>query len=34
VAGIYQRHDWKPEKRAALSTWNDHLSRAIELTGK
>ena len=30
VAGVYQRHDWKPEKREALSTWNDHLSRAIE----
>jgi len=34
VAGIYQRHDWKPEKRAALSTWNDHLSGAIESTRK
>jgi hypothetical protein len=34
VAGIYQRHDWKPEKRAALSTWNDHLAGAIESTRK
>ena len=34
VAGVYQRHDWKPEKRAALSTWNDHLSRAIETAQK
>ncbi len=25
VAGIYQRHDWKDEKRAALDAWNDHL---------
>lgn len=30
VAGIYQRHDWKPEKREALVMWNDHLSSAIE----
>lgn len=29
VAGIYQRHDWKPEKRDALAKWNEHLSRAI-----
>lgn len=21
VAGVYQRHDWKPEKRAALEAW-------------
>lgn len=25
VAGIYQRHDWKEEKRQALADWNDHL---------
>ena len=25
VAGIYQRHDWKEEKRAAVRAWNDHL---------
>lgn len=25
VAGIYQRHDWKLEKRAALDLWNDHV---------
>ncbi|MDV3458187.1 integrase family protein [Sphingomonas sp. HF-S4] len=25
VAAIYQRHDWKPEKRAALDAWNDHI---------
>jgi len=29
VAGIYQRHDWKPEKREAMAAWNDHLSRAL-----
>ncbi|TFI58267.1 DUF4102 domain-containing protein [Sphingomonas parva] len=34
VAGIYQRHDWKPEKREALATWNNHLSSAIEAAQK
>lgn len=29
VAGIYQRHDWKPEKRKALDAWNDHLAMVI-----
>jgi integrase len=26
VAGVYQRHDWKVEKRAALNAWGTHLS--------
>ena len=25
VAGVYQRHDWKEEKRAALDAWARHL---------
>ncbi len=25
VAGVYQRHDWKDEKRAALDAWARHL---------
>jgi len=25
VAGIYQRHDWRDEKREALSMWDDHM---------
>jgi hypothetical protein len=25
VAGIYQRHDWKDEKRAALDAWSRRL---------
>lgn len=25
VAGIYQRHDWREEKREALRMWNDHI---------
>lgn len=29
VAGIYQRHDWKDEKREALRTWNEHIARAL-----
>lgn len=29
VAGIYQRHDWREEKRDALKVWNDHISKAI-----
>lgn len=29
VAGIYQRHDWKDEKRQALDDWNDHLTRKL-----
>ena len=26
VAGIYQRHDWRDEKRAALNAWAGHVS--------
>jgi integrase len=29
IAGVYQRHDWKDEKRAALEAWGRHLSVAI-----
>ncbi|QTH19706.1 site-specific integrase [Rhizorhabdus wittichii] len=29
VAGIYQRHDWKPEKTEALRAWNDHLQSIL-----
>lgn len=31
VAGIYQRHDWKDEKREAMKSWNDHLATIIRL---
>lgn len=27
VAGVYQRHDWRDEKRAALDAWAAHLER-------
>lgn len=30
VAGIYQRHDWKDEKREALRAWNEHIVKALE----
>ncbi|MDF1836080.1 MAG: integrase, partial [Alteraurantiacibacter sp. bin_em_oilr2.035] len=29
VAGIYQRHDWKDEKREALNDWNKHLVKIL-----
>jgi hypothetical protein len=29
VAEIYQRHDWKAEKRDALDLWNSHIVRAL-----
>ena len=29
VAGIYQRHDWGPEKKAALQAWSDHIERLL-----
>lgn len=31
VAGIYQRHDWKEEKRSALDTWARHLAALEKL---
>jgi integrase len=31
VAGIYQRHDWRDEKRAALEAWARHLRTLLEL---
>lgn len=32
VAGIYQRHDWKAEKREALNLWNDHVISILAST--
>lgn len=29
VAAVYQRHDWAPEKRAALDAWADHCELAL-----
>jgi integrase len=30
VAGVYQRHDWKEEKRLALDAWAAHVSRLVQ----
>ncbi|MDZ7895451.1 MAG: site-specific integrase [Sphingobium sp.] len=30
VAGVYQRHDWGPEKRAALDAWAVHIGKLLE----
>jgi integrase len=30
VVGIYQRHDWAEEKRAALDAWSAHLLAVVE----
>lgn len=30
VVGIYQRHDWADEKRAALDAWADHVAGMVE----
>ncbi|MDR7155378.1 integrase [Sphingobium xenophagum] len=29
VAGVYQRHDWAPEKRAALAAWANHIQALL-----
>jgi integrase len=29
VAGIYQRHDWASEKRAALEAWSNHVLKIV-----
>lgn len=29
VAGVYQRHDWAPEKRAALTAWANHIQALL-----
>lgn len=29
VAGVYQRHDWAPEKRAALDAWATEVDRIV-----
>jgi integrase len=30
IAGVYQRHDWAAEKRAALDAWADHVVSIVE----
>jgi integrase len=29
IVGVYQRHDWKDEKRAALNAWSEHVQSLI-----
>jgi hypothetical protein len=33
VAGVYQRHDWKDEKRTALDAWAGHVSNLLCVSG-
>ena len=30
IAGVYQRHDWAPERRAALDAWAAHVLAIVE----
>ena len=30
IAGVYQRHDWAAEKRAALDAWATHVLAVAE----
>jgi integrase len=30
IAGVYQRHDWASEKRAALDAWAAHVASIVE----
>jgi hypothetical protein len=30
IAGVYQRHDWAAEKRAALDAWAAHILSMVE----
>jgi len=30
IVGIYQRHEWADEKRAALNAWGDHVEAIVE----
>jgi integrase len=30
IVGVYQRHDWAEEKRAALSAWAAHVAAIVE----
>jgi integrase len=32
IVGIYQRHNWKDEKRAALEAWATHVDRVLTVT--
>lgn len=33
IVGVYQRHDWAAEKRAALNNWGGHVERIVSSKG-
>ena len=33
IVGLYQRHDWADEKRAALNSWGAHVAALVEGRG-
>ena len=33
IVGVYQRHEWQGEKRAALAAWGAHVAAIIERRG-
>ena len=30
IIGVYQRHTWADEKRAALNAWGDHVTAIVD----
>jgi hypothetical protein len=30
IVGVYQRHDWKAEKRAALNAWGERVAAIVD----
>ena len=30
IVGVYQRHDWAAEKKAALQAWGDRVQAIVE----
>ena len=30
IVGVYQRHEWADEKRAALTAWGEHVAAIVE----
>ncbi len=34
IAGVYQRHHWSDEKRAALNAWAAHVTESVEMSAK
>ena len=34
IVGVYQRHNWKDEKRAALEAWAQHVEHLLTVSEK